>query len=139
MTDAASSPASHEYVKDCQCGRRYTKETWEFLPHAYDQTFAWGEVHEARHCVCGSTIVVVLSEGDPEEFDENREGSLWVEVTPHGFYVPETRERLFRAITELGYNAARDFRETAHGTWEIRGGMLAMLLCRLGHVRKIAL
>jgi len=33
------------------------------------QHYEWGEVQELRNCVCGSTLVVVVIEGEPEEVD----------------------------------------------------------------------
>lgn len=44
------------------------------LPRGEDWTWPWGEVHELRHCVCGSTIHIVLA-SDPEARDSYRK--LW--------------------------------------------------------------
>jgi hypothetical protein len=48
-----------EWPKHCQCGQVYSPSAWQDLPYAYEMTDAFG-VHEARHCVCNSTLLVLL-------------------------------------------------------------------------------
>ena len=45
----------------CACGK---KHVWESLPLVGTQTMPWGEVLELRNCPCGSTLSIVLDEGD---------------------------------------------------------------------------
>lgn len=68
--DAKSKKLATQWPKRCGCGRVYdrrrnfrntpTKATptvWGELPFAYNYTDAFA-TQEARHCLCGSTIVV---------------------------------------------------------------------------------
>jgi hypothetical protein len=54
-------------IKNCGCGRSYTRAEWAKLPDAtvYDLE---GVTLEQRRCLCGSHIVIViageLAEGD---------------------------------------------------------------------------
>lgn len=59
--------------KTCGCGRVYDEAGWNTLPLCATtanpdgrMTFPWGEVQEMRNCPCGSTIVVVVEEGEKE-------------------------------------------------------------------------
>jgi hypothetical protein len=52
--------------KQCACGRTYTKEQWDELPHRREWAWPWGEIQELRDCSCGSTLCIVLVEGEPE-------------------------------------------------------------------------
>lgn len=65
-----------EVVKACACGRTYTGPEWDRLTPTQPAVvrYEWGEVHEMRHCACGSTIAIVLAEGEPESGDG--EGAL---------------------------------------------------------------
>lgn len=53
--------------KKCACGRTYTEEEWKQLYLLGYQRWEWGEEQEMRNCVCGSTMVIVTVEGDPED------------------------------------------------------------------------
>lgn len=54
-------------IKTCGCGRSYTASQWADLPFHALHTWPWGEVQEFRHCLCRSTIVIVLVEGLPDD------------------------------------------------------------------------
>jgi len=60
-------PLAEGVIKKCSCGRTYTKAQWKKLPFVGYQKYEWGEVQEMRNCVCGSTMVIVIIEGDPED------------------------------------------------------------------------
>jgi hypothetical protein len=60
-----SAPES-SFPKRCSCGRVYTAAMWRRLPGGKLWKLPWGEVQEMRDCVCGSTMNVVLVQGDPE-------------------------------------------------------------------------
>ena len=45
----------------CSCGRR---NDWQALPVLGEQTMPWGERLELRNCPCGSTLSLVLEDGD---------------------------------------------------------------------------
>ncbi len=49
------------------CGRRYTLKRWNRLPNARLWKMPWGEVQELRECVCGSTLSIILLEGERDE------------------------------------------------------------------------
>ncbi len=55
------------FPKVCNnCGRRYSLFGWETLPLLGSTEYPWGEVGEYRNCPCGSTLYVLLVEGEPE-------------------------------------------------------------------------
>ncbi len=54
-------------IKQCACGRSYTREEWLRLPGKSIGSWPWGEVNEYRQCVCKSHITIVLRKGTPEE------------------------------------------------------------------------
>src|ERR1700677_945125 len=54
---------SSRIIKTCACGRSYTPAQWRQLPDRSIGRLPWGEVHEYRQCLCGSHIVIELSEG----------------------------------------------------------------------------
>lgn len=56
-------------IKKCGCGREFTRKTFDNLPQLPNWEWEWGEVQEVRNCQCGSTIVVVIKEGTPEDED----------------------------------------------------------------------
>lgn len=64
------SNGSGEIIKVCtKCGRSYTCCEWKKLPFAGGskdglQKYPWGEVQELRNCTCGTTLSLVLDEGD---------------------------------------------------------------------------
>lgn len=57
-----------QWPKKCGCGRVYDRRVnradgvllWRDLPFAYNYTDAYA-TQEARHCACGSTIVVNIA------------------------------------------------------------------------------
>lgn len=53
-------PTEH-YVKHCKCGRSYTLAQWMALPDSKVYV-CLNEVHDQRHCPCGSHIVIILAE-----------------------------------------------------------------------------
>lgn len=66
-------PNPSAFPKSCSCGLSYTEQQWERLPVAKSKghmdgriTYPWGEIHELRNCVCGSTMAFVVADGDPE-------------------------------------------------------------------------
>lgn len=68
-------PAKDPIIKTCGCGRSYTASQWAALEYHATHKWPWGEVQEYRHCLCHSTIVVVLEEGD-------QESDLWMLEEP---------------------------------------------------------
>jgi len=54
-------------IKNCACGRSYTRAAWDQLPGATVYDFD-GATFEQRRCPCGSHIVIVLA-GEPPEGD----------------------------------------------------------------------
>lgn len=54
-----------EVIKTCGCGKSYAREGWDALEHLPNWVYDWGEVQEVRNCTCGSTLVVVIVEGEP--------------------------------------------------------------------------
>ena len=54
-------------LKRCSCGKVYDREHWEALPLVGPSRMDWGEVQELRNCVCGSTIAIVLEEGEQQD------------------------------------------------------------------------
>jgi len=54
-------------IHKCSCGRKYTAIEWAMLRLLGTECYEWGEIHELRKCVCGSTRVVLISEGECEE------------------------------------------------------------------------
>lgn len=62
-------------TKLCGCGRTYTRCQLNDLRRGDDWRWPWGEVHELRHCVCGSTLHIVTEAPDPEARDSYRK--LW--------------------------------------------------------------
>jgi hypothetical protein len=63
---ARSAVAAKTFPKACSCGRSYTLREWEQLPGGKLWETDWGEILELRHCVCRSTMSIVLAEGEPE-------------------------------------------------------------------------
>lgn len=61
-------------VKTCACGRSYTADQWKVLPDAKVYTMENGEQQEQRNCPCGSTIVIVLAEGESQTPEP---GQIW--------------------------------------------------------------
>lgn len=76
VAELKAAKLAAQWPKVCGCGRIYEKEEtpwamrlvlghfgpipkWEALPFAYPYTDAFA-VQEARHCPCGSTLVVLL-------------------------------------------------------------------------------
>lgn len=58
---------AQSFPKVCRCcGRSYTRRTWEQLPICGTQSFPWGEEGEFRNCHCGSTLYVIVVDGDAE-------------------------------------------------------------------------
>lgn len=55
-----------EIIKECGCGRKYDRTGWDSLAKLPNWVMEWGEVQEVRNCTCGSTIVIVIVEGEPE-------------------------------------------------------------------------
>lgn len=47
------------------CGRVYSKAAWERLACKGTSEWDWGDVQEFRDCVCGSTLSVMIAEGEP--------------------------------------------------------------------------
>jgi len=66
MLDDAIDAWESQWPKRCACGRSYGERQWSRLLGGERQTFPWGEIHELRHCACGSTISILLAVGDPE-------------------------------------------------------------------------
>jgi hypothetical protein len=59
-----------DVYKTCpRCKRQYTQAQWKKLHFVGYQNSEWGKVQELRNCGCGSTIAVVVIEGEPEEAD----------------------------------------------------------------------
>jgi len=55
------------FPKTCgNCGARYTFKQWQSLPNPRPWRFPWGEEQELRECVCGSTLAILVVEGEPE-------------------------------------------------------------------------
>jgi hypothetical protein len=55
-------------VKRCGCGREYSRDGWEALEPAWDETYEDdGSLYyvEFRNCACGSTIGVEVELGVP--------------------------------------------------------------------------
>jgi hypothetical protein len=46
--------------KRCGCGARYDAESWKALPLGYVNRDAYA-TQEARHCRCGSTLVILTA------------------------------------------------------------------------------
>lgn len=58
--DSAEKRVAGEFPKRCGCcSAIYLPATWGALTFAYELTDVFG-VHEARHCPCGTTLMVVL-------------------------------------------------------------------------------
>jgi len=61
------SATGEPVIKICSCSREYTRASWDALPDKKVYTLEWGEVHEQRHCRCGSHIIMVLDPGETHE------------------------------------------------------------------------
>lgn len=54
--------------KVCSCCKRaFTHAEWDALEALPNWVMEWGAVYEVRNCGCGSTIMHMIVEGDPEE------------------------------------------------------------------------
>lgn len=47
-----------QWPKHCGCGRTHTKASWAQLPEGKPFSDEYAD-HEQRHCVCGSTLVIL--------------------------------------------------------------------------------
>lgn len=63
---ARNAVAAKTFPKVCSCGRSYTLREWEQLPEGKLWETDWGDILELRHCVCRSTMSILLVEGEPE-------------------------------------------------------------------------
>ncbi len=62
-------------IKECACGKTYTRAQLDGLARGDDWKWPWGEVHELRHCTCGSTIHIVTESPDPNARESYRK--MW--------------------------------------------------------------
>ena len=103
-------------IKTCSCKREYTREQWEALPGKKPQTFDWGEVHEMRNCPCGSTIVLVLDDGEQQQpaagdVWKEKEGAARIRITKiHGTGVSYASYP--RRVKSRGFMDYADFYKT---------------------------
>jgi hypothetical protein len=59
--------APQVFLKRCSCGKVYNREHWEALALVGQPRMDWGEVQELRNCSCGSTIAIVLEQGEQQD------------------------------------------------------------------------
>ena len=98
---------SARIIKTCSCKRTYTQEQWEQLPGKQIYEFEWGEVHEQRHCVCRSTIVLVLKQGYAEIPNATYFEGGTVEANVRGYPVHYYKGADFWRVCVLGERHTR--------------------------------
>ncbi len=62
MTEVPGEPVA----KACGCGRKFTRAEWDALPFAYVYRDVFERV-EYRHCICLSTLGLVLEKFKEDE------------------------------------------------------------------------
>ena len=64
---AGSSKSQAEVARTCSCGKEYAQGELDALPSLGTAEWPWGEVQDYRNCQCGTTMCIVLVEGEPDE------------------------------------------------------------------------